>query len=74
MDGQQEAHCISILSDEIQQGKTFVVVTHKPSLLPLVDRIIVIAQHQVVMDGPRDEILAKMGARRVTDVTPIRAA
>ena len=64
MDGQQEAHCISILSDELQQSKTFVVVTHKPSLLPLVDRIIVIAKHQIVMDGPRDEILVKMGARR----------
>jgi ATP-binding cassette subfamily C protein LapB len=36
------------------------VVTHKPELLVLVNRIIVVAQHQVVLDGPRDEVLARL--------------
>jgi ATP-binding cassette subfamily C protein LapB len=37
-----------------------VVVTHKPELLVLVNRLIVVAQHQVVLDGPRDEVLARL--------------
>jgi ATP-binding cassette subfamily C protein LapB len=37
-----------------------VVVTHKPSLLPLVTRIIVVSGNRIVMDGPRDLVLQKM--------------
>ena len=42
------------------QSLGLVVVTHKPELLVLVNRIIVVAQHQVVLDGPRDEVLARL--------------
>jgi len=34
-----------------------VLVTHRPALLALVDRIIVMENGQVVADGPRDDIL-----------------
>ncbi len=40
-------------------GKTLVLVTHRPSLLDLVDRVIVISRGRVVADGPRDEVLKK---------------
>lgn len=39
------------------QGRTLVLVTHKPSMLSLVGRIIVVDGGKVVMDGPRDEVL-----------------
>ena len=41
------------------QGKTLVLITHRPSLLDLVDRIIVMGRGRIVADGPRDEILSK---------------
>ncbi|MCW9035138.1 MAG: type I secretion system permease/ATPase [Rhodospirillales bacterium] len=39
-------------------GKTMLLVTHRPSLFSLVNRIIVLGQGKVVADGPRDNILA----------------
>lgn len=38
-------------------GKTLLVVTHRTSLLSLVDRIIVIDAGKVVADGPRDQVV-----------------
>ncbi len=38
-------------------GKTLLVVTHRTSLLSLVDRIIVIDGGKVVADGPRDQVV-----------------
>ena len=37
--------------------KTLLVATHRRAVLELVDRIIVINDGKVVMDGPRDQIL-----------------
>ncbi|QFU01918.1 Toxin RTX-I translocation ATP-binding protein [Halomonas sp. THAF5a] len=39
------------------QGKTLVIVTHRTSLLSLVDRIVVIDAGKVVADGPRDKVV-----------------
>lgn len=46
------------------QGRTLVVVTHKPALLPLFDRLIVVTQGRIVLDGPRDAVLARLQASR----------
>ena len=42
------------------QNKTVVMVTHKPSLLTLAHRIIVLDNGHIVADGTRDEILKKL--------------
>jgi ATP-binding cassette subfamily C protein LapB len=47
------------------QNKTMVVVTHRMSLLALADRVIVIDQGRVVADGPKDEVLAAIGAGKI---------
>lgn len=39
------------------KDKTLILVTHRPSLLALVDRVIIIDNGQVVADGPRDKVL-----------------
>ncbi|QLB14507.1 hypothetical protein A6B39_03085 [Mannheimia granulomatis] len=41
-------------------NRTLVVVTHRPQVLKLVNRIIVMDNGKIVMDGPRDEILARL--------------
>lgn len=38
--------------------RTFIVATHRMAILALVDRIIVLNEGQIVMDGPKDKILA----------------
>jgi len=42
---------------EYLKGRTLVLVTHKPTLLALVDRIIVLDGGRVVADGPKDKVL-----------------
>ncbi|NRT55991.1 type I secretion system permease/ATPase [Sphaerotilus uruguayifluvii] len=50
---------------EFAQGKTVVLVTHRTSMLALVDRVVVIDQGRVVADGPRDRILEALQAGRI---------
>lgn len=45
------------------KDKTMILITHRPSLLRLVSRVIVMGQGAIVADGPRDEVL-KLGQRR----------
>lgn len=46
------------------RDKTLVLITHRPSLLKLVDRLIVISRGAVVADGPVKEVLQKMNGPR----------
>ena len=44
------------------ENKTFILVTHKTSLLELVDRIIVVDDGKIMMDGPKSDVLNKLKA------------
>jgi len=69
MDAQTEASFINDLAGATQQT-TLVVVTHRPSLLQLVSRVIVIDDGRVVADGPKDEVLAALRAPTVDATKP----
>ena len=45
---------------DILPGKTLVLISHRASLLPLVDRVIVLDSGKVVADGPRDAVLRRL--------------
>ena len=60
MDARLEARVMQHLFQEIAPESVLVVVTHKVALLPHVNRVIVINKGQVSIDGPRDEVLARM--------------
>lgn len=45
---------------EFLKEKTLILITHTPADLVLVDRVIVMDSGKIVMDGPKDEILAKL--------------
>lgn len=45
---------------EFSRGRTLVLVTHKPSMLQLVSRIIIVDGGRVVADGPRDDVLRQL--------------
>lgn len=57
-----EQQVVRAFKGALRPQDTLVLVTHKPELLLLVDRVIVIARHQVLLDGPRDEVLARLKA------------
>lgn len=59
MDNALEARVKASLTEFIK-NKTFIMVTHRTSLLPLVDRIILMDRGKIVADGPRDEIIQKL--------------
>jgi len=50
---------------EFMEGRTAVIVTHRTSLLELVDRIIVLDQGRVVADGPKDQVVQALREGRV---------
>ncbi len=60
MDEEQERRCLQLLSEKAKTGATFVVVTHKPSVLPMVDRLIVVKGNRIALDGPRDAVMAQL--------------
>lgn len=69
MDDEQERRCLQVLAQMAQQGKTMVIVTHKPSLLQLANRVMVITTHGIVADGPKDAVLQQL-QNRPAQATP----
>jgi ATP-binding cassette subfamily C protein LapB len=59
MDNQTEALFLEHLKNATAD-QTMVVVTHRPSLLALVNRIVIIENGKVAADGPKDHILAAL--------------
>lgn len=64
MDAQSELAFLRQLRDALTPGSTLVVVTHRPAVLELVQRIIVVDGGRMVMDGPRDAVLAALSGAR----------
>ena len=62
----------SAVAMEDRVKRTLVLVTHKPSLLTLVDRLIVFDYGRVVADGPKDKVLQALsqGASRPNRENP----
>ncbi|MCD8492370.1 MAG: ATP-binding cassette domain-containing protein, partial [Geovibrio sp.] len=63
MDYTTEMRVIANLK-EATKDKTTIVITHKPSILEIVDRIIVFDNGSIVIDGKKEDVLAKLGGNR----------
>lgn len=59
MDTQAEQIFSDYVSNHMH-GRTFIMITHRQSMLPLVDRLILMHQGTIVMDAPRDEVIAAL--------------
>ena len=66
MDAKLENRVMQHLFEHMPQDATMVVVTHKPSVLSYVQRILVVDKGRVVLDGPRDEVLARLRGSSVS--------
>ncbi|MBB5206475.1 ATP-binding cassette subfamily C protein LapB [Inhella inkyongensis] len=68
MDAQSEIQFLRQLKEAMSHNQgTLVVVTHRPAVLELVQRIVVVDGGRVVMDGPRDAVLAALSGARPAD-------
>ncbi|MCT7514776.1 peptidase domain-containing ABC transporter [Aliarcobacter cryaerophilus] len=64
MDEGTERQIISMLHQKLSPEQTMVVVTHKPIVLNMVDRIIVLTPNGVAVDGTKEEVLAKLTPKK----------
>lgn len=60
MDEGSEKRLIELLATLIHPTDTLILVTHKPALLRLVNRLIVMTPQGIAIDGPRDAVLQKL--------------
>lgn len=56
-----EAAVIDVLG-RLGRDVSVIVATHRPAMLRIVDRLIVVSNGVVVMDGPKNEVLAQLRA------------
>jgi ATP-binding cassette subfamily C protein LapB len=64
MDNTSEEHIRRELANVIE-GKTVVLITHRASLLDLVERVVVVDSGQIVADGPKAQVLEALRAGRI---------
>ena len=62
MDDATEKLALQLFANPASSHQTMLLVTHKPSVLPLVNRLIVMAGGRIVLDGPRDAVLDRLRA------------
>ncbi|WP_221797198.1 type I secretion system permease/ATPase [Oceanobacter mangrovi] len=66
MDSSSEALVRQRLQQYLQHtGQTLLLITHKQGMLALVDRLIVLDEGRVVLDGPRDQVLKALAGQTV---------
>ncbi len=63
MDADSEAKVVALLKSVLGPQQTAIVATHKTALLPMLTRLLVVQNGRIVMDGPRDEVMAKFSGK-----------
>lgn len=61
MDIQTEQQFMRQLNNSLN-GQALVIVTHRHSLLQLVDRIVVVDDGRILLDGPKEQVLARLNS------------
>src|ERR1035437_4078598 len=78
LDEQGDAALAGAISQLAARGTTFVVMTHRTSVLGVADKILLLREGQAQMFGPRDDVLKALNeaaakARQVATATPVSA-
>ena len=62
MDQTLERQVIHMIGQHFAEApeKTLILVTHKPQMLVLVDRLIVISQNKILLDGPKEAVFQRL--------------
>jgi ATP-binding cassette subfamily C protein LapB len=48
----------------VTEGRTTILITHKGSMLTLVDKLILLDRGRMIAFGPKDEVIRKLQARQ----------
>ncbi|GJL86106.1 MAG: ABC transporter [Micavibrio sp.] len=64
MDMQAEEAFGRYIQNEIK-NRTLILITHKTAMLPLVERLILMDQGRVIMDGPRDKVIESLNTGKI---------
>jgi PrtD family type I secretion system ABC transporter len=73
LDEPGEKALLSALMELKKQKVTTIMVTHKPSLLSFVDKVLLLKDGQMVMFGPRDGVFQKLaGSKQKSQNQPIQ--
>lgn len=73
LDAEGDQRLIAALAALKAEGRTILIVSHKLSILPVVDQILVLKNGRVELFGPRDEVLPKIAlpnVRRMPQAVP----
>jgi ATP-binding cassette subfamily C protein LapB len=65
MDGDTEIFIMKNLLTQLLPDTLVIFATHKVGLINLAERLIILGQGKVMLDGPREEVLAKIRKPRV---------
>ncbi|MBS0358489.1 MAG: type I secretion system permease/ATPase [Proteobacteria bacterium] len=71
MDDRSEQELIGRLKQYLTD-KTLLLITHRLSLLTLVDRIIVLDHGKIIMDGPKEEVLKRFASPAPAATAPAK--
>jgi ATP-binding cassette subfamily C protein LapB len=63
MDDGLEQATVRLMTQLLKPEATLLLVTHRLSMLPLVERVIVLSPQGILVDGPRDAVLAHLQGR-----------
>lgn len=74
MDRNLEAQVTDALRGALTPASTLVLVTHKAEMLDLVDRLIVVAGHKIVLDGPKAQVLRALQSPQVAPISQEQVA
>jgi ATP-binding cassette subfamily C protein LapB len=69
LDNSSETMFRQRLQAEIKD-KTLILITHRHSMLPLVDRLIVVDSGRIVANGPKNKVLTELREERVRSIQP----
>lgn len=74
LDAEGDAQLVAALQRLKSEGRTMLIASHKLSILPVVDRILVLRDGRVELFGPRDEVLPKVAPSNVRRIVPQQQA
>jgi len=70
LDAEGEAALMATLERAKKRGTTIVLISHKPSIFSLADKILVLINGQITDYGPRDDVLGRLAKRSQPEKKP----
>ena len=70
LDQDGENALVKAVAEMKQRGSTIILVTHRPNILGIVDKVLLLVDGQAAMYGPRDQVLAALQQKAAPPAGP----